>query len=201
MNTLSKANTERSDALVERFRQQPLKAQRKVIEMRQTFPVSADQVFVLLCPSREADWIPSWDCDLVFTGSGYAEEHCVFRTDETNSAGPGVWVMSHHEPPRLPEIVRFLPAMVVNLKIALSDNLDGTTDGVWTVVFTGLDEEGNARIEQIPADAYENALKTLVHYLETGEMIEAPAYPAAHAHRFGKAHQGLVDRVRDHFSR
>jgi len=194
-------NTERSDALVERFRQQPFKAVRKVIEMRRTFPASAEQVFLLLCPTREADWIPGWDCELVFTEAGYAEEHCVFRTDETSVSGPGVWVMSHHEPPCRLEIVRFLPAMVVNLKVVLSQNPDGTTDGDWTIVLTGLNEEGNSLIEQIPENAYEGLLQTLAHYLETGEMIKAPAYPAAHAHRFGKAHQGLVDRVKEHFNK
>jgi len=194
-------NTERSNALVVRFRQQPFKAVRKVIEMRRTFPASAEEVFLLLCPTREADWIPGWDCELVFTESGYAEEHCVFRTDETSVSGPGVWVMSHHEPPCRLEIVRFLSAMVVNLKVILSENPDGTTDGAWTIVLTGLNEEGNLLIEQIPENAYEGLLQTLFHYLETGEMIEAPAYPAAHAHRFRKSHHGFADHIKSHFKK
>ena len=139
MNTERSANTERSDALVERFRQQPFKATRKFIGMHQTFPARADEVFVLLCPSREADWIPGWDCELVFTESGYAEEHCVFRTDETCVSGPGVWVMNHHEPPHLLEIARFTPDMVVDLKIALSENADGTTDGAGNVYLLPVD--------------------------------------------------------------
>jgi hypothetical protein len=169
--------------------------------MRQSFPATAEEVFVQLCPTREADWIPGWDCELVFTDSGYAEKHCVFRTDEAGVAGPGVWVMSHVEPPRLLEIVRFLPAMVINLEITLTEKPGGTTDGVWKIAFTGLTEEGNRLIEQIPQDAYEGLLDTLVHYLETGEMIEAPTYPARHAHRFGEGHRGLVERMRERLHR
>ena len=108
-------NTDRSDALLERFRQRTFKAVRKVIEMRERFPATPDEVFIQLCPTREADWIPGWDAELVYTESGYAEEHCVFRTDETCVSGPGVWVMSHVEPPWRLEIVHFLPSMVVNL--------------------------------------------------------------------------------------
>ena len=199
MNTQRSANTKRSDALVERFRQRPFKAARKVIGMRQAFPASAEEVFVLLCPSREADWIPGWDCELVFTESGYAEEHCVFRTDETCVSGPGVWVMNHYEPPHLLEIARFTPDMVVDLKIVLSENPDGTTNGVWSIILTGLNEEGNSLIGQIPENAYEGLLQTLVHYLETGEMIEAPVSPAHHAHRIGKGHQALTDHIKSHF--
>ena len=114
-------NTARSEALVKRFRHRSFEASRKVFEMRETFPAPAEDVFIQLCPAREADWIPGWDCELIYTESGYAEEHCVFRTDEACVSGPGVWVMNHVEPPRLLEIVRFLPTMVVNLKITLSE--------------------------------------------------------------------------------
>jgi hypothetical protein len=166
--------------------------------MRERFPAAPEEVFVQLCPTREADWIPGWDCELVYTESGYAEEHCVFRTDESCISGPGVWVMSHVEPPRLLEIVRLLPAMVVNLKITLSEKPDGTTDGVWKIVITSLNEEGNALIAQITEDAYDGLLQTLVHYLETGEKIGAQAYPAQHSHRFGPGHGRLADRLEQH---
>jgi hypothetical protein len=191
-------NTDRSDALLKQFRERPFRAIRKVIEMRQVFPAKAEEVFIQLCPTREADWIPGWDCELIYTESGYAEEHCVFRTDEACVSGPGVWVMSHVEPPRLLDIVRFLPAMVVNLNIILSERPNGMTEGTWRIVLTGLDEGGNALIEQVPENAYDGLLHTLVHFLETGEMIEAPTYPAHHAHRFGMGHRALGDRIKQH---
>jgi hypothetical protein len=163
--------------------------------MRGTFPARAEEVFIQLCPSREADWIPGWDCELVFTESGYAEEDCIFRTDETSVSGPGVWVISHHEPPRLLEIVRFVPSMVIKLRAVLSETPDRTTEGLWTIVLTGLDQEGNALIEQIPKDAYDGLLPMLARYLETGEMPEAPLYADHHAHRFGKAHEAIANRL------
>lgn len=198
---MSDMNTERSDALVERFRQRPFRSRRKSIETRDVFPARADEVFALLCPSREADWIPGWDCELIFTESGYAEEHCVFRTEESTAFGPGLWVFSRYEPPHLLEIVRFMPDMVVNLTISLSESPDGTTEGVWKVLFTGLNEEGNRAIERIPEDAYDGAPRTLTHYLETGKMMEATTYSAHHAHGFARSHQGPADRVRSHFGK
>ncbi|HET7731794.1 MAG TPA: hypothetical protein VFK48_17360, partial [Usitatibacter sp.] len=38
------------------------------------------QVFPLLCPVREADWIEGWDPGIVITASGVAERDCVFTT-------------------------------------------------------------------------------------------------------------------------
>lgn len=56
--------------------------ERTRVHFRQPQHVSAEPeaIFPLLCPVREFDWIPTWDCDLVYTGSGIAEEGCVFRT-------------------------------------------------------------------------------------------------------------------------
>ena len=55
-----------------------------------------EDVFPLLCPVREADWIEGWDPPLVVSSSGVAEVDCVFTT----SAKPtdAVWYITRHEP-------------------------------------------------------------------------------------------------------
>lgn len=56
-------------------------------------------VFALLCPVREADWVPGWRTDWVISRSGLAEEGCVFQTPpEAPGLAPAVWVVTHHDP-------------------------------------------------------------------------------------------------------
>lgn len=54
------------------------------------------EVFPLLCPVRESDWIEGWDPLCVLSESGLAEPDCVFVTPaEPHDA---VWYITRHEP-------------------------------------------------------------------------------------------------------
>ena len=65
-------DTTRSDRIVQRFRQLSRRPARRVQEHERVLAASAGEVFPLLCPAREADWIPGWDSDIVHSGTGYA---------------------------------------------------------------------------------------------------------------------------------
>ena len=39
-----------------------------------------EEVFPLLCPKREEEWIPGWECETIWSNSGYNEEGAIFRT-------------------------------------------------------------------------------------------------------------------------
>lgn len=55
----------------------------KHIEFTKTWPVQASpaEIFPLLCPVREYDWLESWRCEMVHTESVAAEEDCILRTE------------------------------------------------------------------------------------------------------------------------
>ena len=57
------------------------KACRVAHEYTQTNPASPEKVFPLLCPVREADWIPGWRYKLIYSESGVAELGCIFTTE------------------------------------------------------------------------------------------------------------------------
>ena len=61
------------------------------------------QVFPLLCPVRETDWIPGWTTDWVVSDSGLAEQDCIFQTPPRPGAGgaASIWVITHHDPDAL----------------------------------------------------------------------------------------------------
>src|SRR5690349_16831929 len=58
------------------------KAYRIAHEYTQTNSAPPERVFPLLCPVREADWIPGWRYKLIYSDSGVAELGCVFTTQD-----------------------------------------------------------------------------------------------------------------------
>lgn len=64
-----------------------------------TFSVKSEpkEVFPLLCPVREYDWIPFWKCQMVHSKGGVAEKDCEFRTFFYHR-GREIWTCYLHEP-------------------------------------------------------------------------------------------------------
>lgn len=143
----------------------------------QTVHAEPEAVFPLLCPVREYDWIPAWDCRLVYTESGLAERGCVFQTDKPGDGGVDTWVVSHHEPAKRIGFVRVNPLRTMQFDIDLSPNDDGSTTLEWRQVITALDEEGDRHVAALKEEDFAALIRSLErmleHYLETGEPLEA----------------------------
>jgi hypothetical protein len=169
-------NTERSKSKAMEFLKKRRNLKRKTQKYEKTFNFPAEKVFFQFCPSREFDWIEGWDCDLVYTSTGYVEDDCIFTTPETNSLGPGLWIFTRYEPNERLEIVRIIQeSVVIHFRINLIDNSDGTSTGVWNLTFTALNESGNAMVDSIPDSnpEIERAIDGLEYFLEKGEMMTA----------------------------
>ena len=146
----------------------------KTYEM--TVPAPVNRVFPLLCPTREYAWVPYWNCEMVFSRSGYAEPGCVFRTDFPDR-GKMTWVTTKYEPPAEVQYTVFKhDSHVWNLSIRLSEDGQDQTSIVWNHEFTALTEDGNAFLSQYTDEAHKHHLglieKALFFYLETGEMLQ-----------------------------
>jgi hypothetical protein len=169
-------NTERSKRKAMDFLKKGRNLKRKTQKYEKKFDFPAEKVFYQFCPSRELDWIEGWDCDLVYTSTGYVEDDCIFTTPETNSLGPGLWIFTRYEPSEKLEIVRIIQeSVVIHFRINLIDNNDGTSTGVWNLTFTALNESGNAIVDSIPDKNPElvRAIDGLEYFLESGEMMIA----------------------------
>ena len=171
-------NTERSAAKAAHFQQAGPKLKRKVQTYERRFSHAPEEVFFQFCPSRELDWIEGWDCDLLYTSSGYVEKDCIFATAASNPIGPGLWIFSRYEPNEKLELVRIIgQEMVIHFRISLSDNKDGTSTGVWNLAFTALNETGNAMVDALPERSreLERAIEGLEYFLTNGKMMETAA--------------------------
>lgn len=155
-------------------------------EMR--LPFSAETIWPQLCPTREYDWIESWDCELVHSESGYNELGCVFRTDLPTETGVETWTTTRFEPYERIEFVRTNTSRTIRFIIELEPDGDGTLLR-WTHHVTPLDETGNEYVRHKP-EAFRQSIqmleRMLAHYLETGEMLRGvttnPEAMASHVH-------------------
>ena len=166
-------NTERSAAKVAEFAHRGITLRRKVQTYEKRFSFPPEEVFPQLCPARELDWIDGWDCDLLYTSTGYVEPDCIFSTSESSPFGPGLWIFARHEPNRKLELVRTIgDAVVIHFRIDLQDNKDGTSTGRWHLTFTAVTETGNAIVDSLPTQdpAILGAIEGLEHFLRTGSM-------------------------------
>jgi hypothetical protein len=107
-------------------------------------------VFPLLCPVRERDWVDGWEADVLCSASGHAELGCVFVA-YPGSDHEATFVVTRFEPPRAVEFAIFDGALVQTLHIELVPATGGT-EMTWTRAFTATSAEGNAWIEKnVPA--------------------------------------------------
>jgi len=142
------------------------KAARKTLSHSQRLEGSKEQIFPLLCPTREYDWIKEWSCELIYSESGFAEPNCVFRTEgavsRINGAPEEFWIVSRHEPPTRIEFVKFAAGLfVIKYEIDLAASGDACVTAVWTQHFTALSEAGNQRIEELSQENYNTVIQAL----------------------------------------
>jgi hypothetical protein len=141
---------------------------------RFTVPAAPAQVFPLLCPVREYDWLPHWRCELLHSASGVAEEDCVFRTTLPRG-DPMTWVVSRYEPPARIEFTCLdAGACVFRLMIALTAEGAATRLG-WTRRWLSTGPSGEAWLADWSEAEHEKSMdflrRALTHYLTTGEML------------------------------
>ncbi len=148
-------------------------ARRVRFTYRQEHKAPTSRVFPLLCPTREYEWIRAWECNLIYSQSGYAEENCVFTTDFPEDGGQDTWVVNNYQPNSTIQFVRVNNLRVIRYNITLKDNADGTSSSEWEQVITGLNEEGNRFVDGLSQQRYSEEKKKLEtmlnHYLQTGK--------------------------------
>ncbi len=163
-------------------------------EYTQTNPAAPEKVFPLLCPVREADWIPGWRYQLIYSDSGVAELGCVFTTEDpavesdkyssrsvTRDANSTTttWICTEYSPEAFRiAYVWIRPGMVATeLWIRLTKAEDGQTRSHIRFRYTGLSPEGNRVVESYGRIWFEKKMRgwetAINHYLLHGQMISA----------------------------
>jgi len=172
------------------------KSYRVAHEYTQTNPATPEKVFPLLCPVREADWIPGWQHNLIYSDSGVAELGCIFTTEDTKVEAakysssspqrqpgqPTTWICVDYDPVtfRIAYIWIKPDRVATELRIQLSQADRGETHSRIRFRYTGLSPEGNREVERYDEQWFRSKMQgwesAINHYLRTGKMIGAPGW-------------------------
>ncbi|MFA5338031.1 MAG: hypothetical protein WC330_06840 [Candidatus Omnitrophota bacterium] len=128
------------------------------------------EIFPLLCPKREEEWIPGWECEVIWSDSGYNEEGAIFRTLKPYGTEL-FWITLQYDINN--KVVDFLitaPHLYVfRFKIKLGKDNNGFSIA-FMQVFTSISEKGNAFLERYRGEDFKGKLKNLEelmdHYLQ-----------------------------------
>lgn len=155
----------------------PFNFRRATKTCTQKYVASPSEVFPLLCPVREYEWIHGWKCEVIYSESGFVEEGCIFKTSFPGQEG-AIWVTTKHDAANKEvQFIRVVPeVLVVEMRIALEDSHDGGTSACFTYIFTALSEKGNTYIENNAEMEFNHSMvlleKSMNHFLATGQMLK-----------------------------
>lgn len=149
---------------------------RVVHQHTQTNQALPENVFPLLCPVREADWVPGWQYRLIYSQSGVAELGCVFTTPNDDGSH-ATWLCTDYDPARFRIAYAWVtPAQVsCHIRIQLEPGPGSTTRAHIAYAYTGLSPAGNKEVERFTADWFRAKMhgweKAINHYLQAGTVI------------------------------
>ena len=102
-----------------------------------------EEVFPLLCPEREKEWLPGWDYRMIHSVSGVAEHGAVFET--AHAIGATRWIVTEHQAPKRVAFARWQPdGVMVQIEIMLGRHSDGTTAVCIEYTWTPTDDASRA---------------------------------------------------------
>jgi hypothetical protein len=152
------------------------RAKRITRTYRQTINASPDDVFPLICPVREAEWLDGWQYTMLYSKSGLVEAGAVFSTPG-NGEEDTVWVVTKHDPvQRVVEFTRFTPgSRVCVLRIGVTSADQGCSFVDIAYTYTAITTAGDAFIDGFTEDSFLGAMtfweKSMNHWLATGERL------------------------------
>ncbi len=135
-----------------------------ILEADLCFEAPPQEVLPLLCPVREAAWLPGWKAEILHSHSGLAELGCVFRTTDPDGT-PRIWTLSRLEPGEL-QFVQFVPDhAVIRLDIGLRAGEGGTTRAAWRYEVAALDPGPDPWFESYAPAPFQARMDRLAHCL------------------------------------
>lgn len=157
----------------------PVNSERITRRYTQRIEAPPEQVFPLICPVREAEWLDGWreGLEMTHSDSGVAEDGCVFRT-RTPGRPETVWMIVRHDPEqRVVEFARVTTGLVATrLTIGVEAGGDASSLVRISYSFTPLGGEGVAFVRETHSeDAFRRDMAwweaSMNHWLRSGEIL------------------------------
>jgi hypothetical protein len=125
-----------------------------------------EDVFPLLCPKREEEWIPGWECQTIWSRSGYNEEGAIFRTMKPYDTELYWTTLQYDINNKIVDFLITAPYLFMfHFKIDLCVESDGLLTITFTQVFTSITEEGSAFLKRYESEDFRGRLKNLEEFM------------------------------------
>jgi len=153
------------------------KAARKELTYIQQNDGNINDVFFLLCPVREKDWLDGWDYQMIYSKSGLIEKDCVFTTLNENGKKT-VWQVTQYDEKKFNiEFLRVIPdTHIVKINISLEKINNHKTKTKITYKYTSLNKDESKFIENQLEKEFQHLMfwweKSINHYLITGKKLK-----------------------------
>lgn len=134
-------------------------AQHRTVSRAMHVAAPPADVFPLLCPVREREWVEGWQADVLHSRSGLAELGCVFVTQPA-AGRRATYVVTRYEPAKAISFAIFHGDIAETLTVELSP-VRGGTELIWARAYTGLDPAGNEWIAANIPDKIDARLASL----------------------------------------
>jgi hypothetical protein len=127
---------------------------------------TVEEVFPLLCPKREEEWIRGWECETVWSNSGYNEEGAIFRTMKPYGTELYWITLQYDINSKIVDFLIMAPRLYIfRFKIELYVSSDGLITITFTQVFTSISEEGGLFLKRYESEDYKGRLKSLEEFM------------------------------------
>jgi hypothetical protein len=142
----------------------------------QTINAAPEEVFPLLCPVREAEWLDGWQHSMIYSESGLVEEGAVFSTPLEGEEDT-VWIVTRHDPARRAvEFTRFTHrSRVCVLRVNVRPKDEGRSFVDIAYTYTSLTPAGDVFVDGFTERSFLAAVRfweqSMNHWLETGERL------------------------------
>ncbi len=137
-------------------------AERRSYSIEHEVPASPEQVYPVLCPVREYDWLEGWTCQMAYSESGVAEPGCVFQTEVALGE---TWVLTRYDPPERIEYTVFAGNLVMLLRVDVEATDSGSTVS-WNRSYTSLDKLGRTYLQRMTRERVEGEMREVAGQLE-----------------------------------
>ena len=142
----------------------------------QTVEGNREEIFPLLCPVREKEWLQGWDYDMIYSESGYAEKGCIFETN--NDYGNYRWIITKHDSNNfgIQFVKTIKETLVVIIDIDLEEENIKLTKCKIQYTFIALGDEASKHMyEENSEEDFNRHMKkwedSLNYYLKQGLML------------------------------
>ncbi|MGO9315293.1 MAG: hypothetical protein ACLQBD_15380 [Syntrophobacteraceae bacterium] len=127
---------------------------------------AVEEVFPLLCPKSEEEWIPGWECETIWSNCGYNEEGAIFRTMKPYGTELYWTTLQYDIRNNIVDFLITAPRLYMfRFKIHIHAIGNGILSMTFTQVFTSISEEGNAFLERYESEDFKERLRALEEFM------------------------------------